>query len=96
MSIIEKLGMKTLGVYSTQDMDGRGKFNYREARELEQQRNDFIEATVCYIKAYQGAMEDNHWSEDIGDIVKSMIEIYLLDALQQATGIKWEEIEGKL
>ena len=32
----------------------------------------------------------------LGDIVKSMIEIYLLDPLQKATGMKWEEIEDLL
>ena len=78
MNIIDKLGIKPIAVYNSDSYPYKYCLDV-DVRELEQQRNEMLEALIYFIKAYEGARDDNHWSKETCDIMKSMIEIYLLD-----------------
>ncbi len=70
-------------------------FDLSAVRDLEQNYREAIQASRLFIKAYEGAMKDNHWSKDTGEIMKSMIEIYLLRPIEKAYGKSWAELREK-
>ena len=109
MSIIEKLGITPIEehdepveiVCADEECQCIFEENYKtydpdEVLDLEQQRDEMLESIIYFIKSSRGAIEDNHWADETGDIIMDMISIFLLDTIQKATGKTWPEIKELL